>query len=71
MTTWRAARRVVKMRLRFLLAGALTLSAAAATLFLLSVTASFAHTQQRSIYHRCKREQLSVRGLSPQHPKAR
>ena len=52
------------MRLRFSLAGALTLSAAAATLFLLSVTASFAHTQQRSIYHRCKREQLSVRGIS-------
>jgi hypothetical protein len=54
---------VFNMRLKLSPAGALTLSAATATLLLLSVTASFAHTQHR-IYHRCKREQLSVRGLS-------
>ena len=51
------------MRSKLSLAGALTLSAATATLLLFSVTVSFAHTQQR-IYHRCKREQLSVRGRS-------
>jgi hypothetical protein len=62
-TTWRAARRVFSMRLKLSPADALKLSAATATLLLVSVTASFAHTQQR-IYHRCKREQLSVRGLS-------
>jgi hypothetical protein len=43
--------------------GALTLSAAAATLLLVSVTASSALTQRRS-YHPCKAEQLAVRGLS-------
>jgi hypothetical protein len=51
------------MRLKLSPAGALTLSAATATLLLLSVTASFAHTQHR-IYQRCKRERLSVPGLS-------
>ena len=50
------------MRLKLTLAGALTLLAATATLLLLS-SASFAHTQQR-IYHRCKRDQLTVRGVS-------
>lgn len=49
------------IRLKLLLAGALTLSAATATLLLFSVTAGSAHTQQR-IYHRCKPERLSVRG---------
>jgi hypothetical protein len=49
------------MRLKLTLAGALTLLAATAPLLLSS--ASFAHTQQR-IYHRCKLEQLSVRGVS-------
>jgi len=51
------------MRSKFSPMGALMLSAATATLLLLSATASFAHTPQRS-YHRCKREQLSVHGLS-------
>ena len=51
------------MRLKLSLTGLLTLSAATATLLVLSVTASFAHTPQRS-YHRCKREQLSVHGVS-------
>jgi hypothetical protein len=43
--------------------GVLTLSAAIASLLLLSVTASFAHAPQRT-YHRCKREQLRVHGVS-------
>jgi hypothetical protein len=51
------------MRRKLSPVGALTLSVATATLLLLSVTASFAHAQRR-IYHSCKREQLSVRGLS-------
>jgi hypothetical protein len=51
------------MRLKFSPTGVLALSAATATLLLLSVTASFAHTPQRG-YHRCKRGQLSVHGVS-------
>ena len=51
------------MRLKLSHAGALTLSVATATLLLLSVTASLARTQHR-VYHRCKREELTVHGLS-------
>ncbi len=51
------------MRLKFSPTRALTLSAATATVLLLTGSAGFAHTQARA-YHRCKREQLTVRGLS-------
>jgi hypothetical protein len=61
--TWRAARKVVKMRLKFSLGCGLALLAATGTLLLLGVGASFAHTQHRT-YHRCKPERLSVRGVT-------
>jgi hypothetical protein len=51
------------MRLKLSPTRALVLSAGTATLLLLTGAASFAHTQNR-VYHRCKREQLSVRGVS-------
>jgi hypothetical protein len=51
------------MGLKFSPVGAVTLSVATATLLLVSVTGGFALTRQGT-YHRCKREQLSVRGLS-------
>jgi hypothetical protein len=62
-TTSGAARRVFGMGLKLWTAGALTLSVATATLLLVSVTVSFALMPHR-IYHRCKAEQLTVRGLS-------
>ncbi len=51
------------MRLKLSSVRALTLSVATATLLLLTGAAGFAHAQNRA-YHRCRREQLSVRGLS-------
>ena len=51
------------MRLKLSSATALTLSIALATLLLVSVTVGLALTHSR-IYHRCKRERLSVHGLS-------
>jgi hypothetical protein len=51
------------MRLKFSPAGVFTLSVVTATLLLVSVTGGLALARQDA-YHRCKREQLSVRGLS-------
>jgi hypothetical protein len=54
---------VFNIRLKLSTAGALTLLVATATLLLVSATASFALMQHR-IYHRCKAERLTARGLS-------
>jgi hypothetical protein len=51
------------MRLKLSSIRALTLSVATVTLLLLTGAASLARTQHAS-YHRCKRGQLNVRGLS-------
>jgi hypothetical protein len=51
------------MRLKFPRADTVTLSVATATVLLVSAPGGFALTRQAT-YHRCKREQLSVRGLS-------
>ena len=49
------------MRLKFSLAGALTVAVATAALLLIAAPGGLAHTRQAT-YHRCKPQHLSVRG---------